>query len=103
MTRLNHYTNALKLCFVLAVSSISAVQGGNNSSVWLERSDHLRMAMRHILTIPENPGPLKPTTRTAVRTDDYSIEAVTYESEPGSRVTASLYLPSIAETPIPRF
>ena len=34
-------------------------------------------------------------------TDDYIIEAVTYESEPGSRVTASLYFPADTEMPVP--
>ena len=83
------------------ISSIKAAHTESDGSNWPARAEKLRTEMRRILSIPDNTVSLNPTSRTADKTDDYTIEAVTYVSEPGSRVTASLYLPADAEVPVP--
>ena len=66
-----------------------------------ERAAALRARVGEILTWPRER--LDPAGRThcEVRGDGYRIESVTYASEPGSRVTALLYLPDPVDEPAP--
>lgn len=69
-------------------------------SAWPDRSAELRQKMARALTLPLEHGPLAGQTHKITLGDGYTIESVTYASEPGSRVTALLYLPK-SETPVP--
>ncbi len=83
----------LALIFSFSVTSYAAN--------WENRARELRIGMREILTLPSMPCDLAPETRNAVQAGDYRIEAVSYQSEAGSRVTASLYLPARIDSPVP--
>ena len=67
---------------------------------WGERSIHLRARMRKILTFPADSIELDPVIHHQTEGDGHSVQAVTYASETGSRVTASLYLPK-SSLPVP--
>lgn len=60
---------------------------------WPGRADELRAKMATALTLPEVRVALDAQTHRSTPGDGYTIESVTYASEPGSRVTAVLYLP----------
>ena len=61
---------------------------------WAERSKQLRERIAEILTFPDERVPLAAETHRRLDGDGYTVESVTYASEPGSRVTALLYLPA---------
>lgn len=63
------------------------------SEPWATRSVHLRESIRASLKLPLEKPPLQPLVREVDKADMYRVEAVSYESEAGSRVSASLYLP----------
>ncbi len=65
---------------------------------WPARAAALRKQMAEALTLPETRVPLAPETHRTTPGKGYTIESITYASEPGSRVTALLYLP---ESPQP--
>jgi len=67
---------------------------------WPARAAALRARMAAALTLPETAAPLDVKTHRTTPGDGYTIESVTYGSEPGSRVTAHLYLPA-GEGPFP--
>lgn len=67
---------------------------------WPARAATLREKMAQALTLPATRGPLEAQTLKATLSEGYRIESVTYGSEPGSRVTALLYLP-VASAPAP--
>lgn len=68
---------------------------------WKERAPELRQAMREILTLPEPGEPIDARTHRNIDADKSTIEAVSFHSEPESRVTASLYLPKQGTPPYP--
>ena len=68
---------------------------------WADRAEELRQTVREILTFPEERVPIDGQTHRIIEGDGYRIECVTYQSEPGSRVTAHLYLPEPLEGPVP--
>lgn len=68
---------------------------------WEERVAHLRAEMARILQFPAERVALDPESRHAIEGDGYTVDAVTYAAEPGSRVTASLYLPAPLDGPVP--
>ncbi len=61
---------------------------------WAARSAHLREQMRGVLTLPDERVSLAPEIHRRITGEGYRIESLTYASEPGSRVTALLYLPA---------
>jgi dienelactone hydrolase len=65
----------------------------SQASPWPARATDLRLRMARALTLPESRVPLDAQTHRTTPGDGYRIESVTYASEPGSRVTALLYLP----------
>ena len=67
---------------------------------WLKRADSLREQVRGILTLPEDRVDPAPEIYGRIQGEGYTVEKVTYASEPGSRVSASLYLPQ-ADGPVP--
>jgi dienelactone hydrolase len=70
------------------------------SATWPERATELRAKMAAALTLPVERIPMDAQTHKTTPGDGYTIESVTYASEPGSRVTALLYLPQSA-APVP--
>jgi cephalosporin-C deacetylase-like acetyl esterase len=83
------------LIVVLATTSAAA---GSAQAEWMERSEALRQRVREVLTLPVERVDPDPVTHRRLESDGYTIECVTYASEPGSRVTAALYLPAAAGT-----
>ncbi|MFH1740169.1 MAG: acetylxylan esterase [bacterium] len=71
------------------------------ASEWQQRATALRQEIRTILTLPTEKIPLEPITHRVVQADEYTIEAITYASEPKSRVTALFYLPKPLDRPVP--
>ncbi len=63
------------------------------TTAWVARAESLRKQMASALTLPTERAPLAPETHRTTPGEGYTIESVTYASEPGSRVTALLYLP----------
>lgn len=87
-----------------------AAEAGNNidgttasafAKTWAARSALLRGNIVTLLGLPLEKTALLPLVREVVTTRNYRIEAVSYESEPGSRVSASLYLPIGSKAPVP--
>ncbi|MBN1291227.1 MAG: acetylxylan esterase, partial [Candidatus Latescibacteria bacterium] len=68
---------------------------------WKERSSQLRHQITEILTLPTDRVPLDGKTHRINHGDGYTIESITFASEPNSRVTALLYLPDPLESPVP--
>ena len=68
---------------------------------WNARSEYLRKNMCYILSLPDDRVPLETRTHRVTQGDGYRIESVTYASEPGSRITATLYLPDDTVKPVP--
>ena len=67
---------------------------------WPDRAAALRGKMADALTLPKSRVALEPATHRTTHGNGYRIESVTFASEPGSRVTALLYLPAV-EGPVP--
>jgi len=63
---------------------------------WPKRAEDLRAQMAQALTLPEERIALDAQTHRTTPGDGFTIESITYASEPGSRVTALLYLPEAA-------
>jgi cephalosporin-C deacetylase-like acetyl esterase len=57
--------------------------------------------MRTILDLPTTKIELDPKIHRTLRDASYTLESLTYASEPNSRVTALLYLPKEREKPVP--
>ncbi|HPO09680.1 MAG TPA: acetylxylan esterase, partial [bacterium] len=74
---------------------------GAHGKCWEERSTFLRWEIARILTLPTVRTPLDSVVHRTRCEPDYSIESITFASEPGSRVTALLYLPRNATHPVP--
>jgi dienelactone hydrolase len=68
---------------------------------WKHRASRLRNAMKDILTLPSEKMALAPRTHRTRTEEAYTIESISYASEPGSRVTALLYLPKERSTSVP--
>jgi dienelactone hydrolase len=68
---------------------------------WPPRAESLREQMRHVLSIPTARVALASTVHGGIDADAYTIQKVTYAAEPGSRVTANLYLPTHRVPPYP--
>ena len=68
---------------------------------WLEQSVHLRQQVCDILTFPSEKVPLDAEVHRTLPCGAYDIECITFASEPGSRVTALLYLPAHRRRPVP--
>lgn len=68
---------------------------------WPARAALLRQEMARILQFPEETVSLHPETHRTRCGTGYIIESITYASEPGSRVTALLYLPEQSDGPVP--
>ena len=60
---------------------------------WGQRSAILRQHVRTALTLPTERVPLEPVIHRERRGEGYLVQSVSYASEPGSRITALLYLP----------
>jgi len=85
--------------FLMSCSGNGEDQTGRLS--WDQRADELRREMRGILSIPADRVPLKAETHRIIEGDWFTLEALTYESEQGSRVTAHLYLPKDVNRHVP--
>ncbi|MFO7976563.1 MAG: acetylxylan esterase [Candidatus Hydrogenedentota bacterium] len=95
-------THAFFWGMVLAVGSMAPATAAEGLDTgWRDRADELRGTVREILTFPGERVPLEAQTHRTIEGDGYHIECVTYQSEPGSRVTAHLYLPASSDTPLP--
>jgi len=68
---------------------------------WEAHCAALRPALRRVFDFPEADGPLNPRTVGRVERDDFILEKVIYDAEPGSSVTAHLYLPKGVAFPVP--
>jgi Acetyl xylan esterase (AXE1) len=68
---------------------------------WGAHATELRERIAAILQFPDEKVDLAAQTHRTVPGDGYRIECVTFATEPGSRVTASLYLPADAKGPVP--
>lgn len=68
---------------------------------WPEYAEDLRRRIRETLILPEEPCDLEAEVTDTLDACAHRIEKVTYASEPGSRVTALLYLPNHAKPPHP--
>jgi len=68
---------------------------------WAAYSETLRAEIRAILTFPEEKTDLAPEVHRSIPCDGYVIDCVTFASEPGSRVTALLYLPATRQGRVP--
>lgn len=84
-------------CLLLVAWGVPGIAGDALGAPWPERSEILRERVREVLTLPAERVDLEAVTHRRVTGDGYVIECVTYTSEPGSRVTASLYLPADTE------
>ena len=84
----------------LALATIACTTTGCARSAWLQRSAELRREMRSILTLPSERIDLAPTTHRTRLENGCRIKSISYASEPGSRVTALLYIPS-EKSPVP--
>lgn len=84
-----------RMRLVLVTSMVVMLAGaGCARHEWMDRSASLRDHMRVILSVPDEGFDLDARVHRTVSGEGYVIHAVTYASEPGSRVTASLYLPN---------
>jgi len=87
----------ISLAFVFTLAGFALSAGGfarpaqNN---WTQHANQLRVQIREVLTFPEERTALDPKTHRRRESPGYAIESVSYQSEPGSRVTALLYLPT---------
>ncbi len=86
------------LALILGLAVLAAAEAVPDSAErldngWAERAEGLRQTVRDILTFPGERVAVEPQTHRVVDGEGYRIECVTYQSEPGSRVTAHLYLP----------
>ncbi|MBN2311065.1 MAG: acetylxylan esterase [Candidatus Hydrogenedentes bacterium] len=68
---------------------------------WEPHAAQLRHQIAGILGFPAEKGPLDAETHRTIDGGAYTIEPVTFASEPGSRVTALLYLPRPLDGPVP--
>ena len=68
---------------------------------WPERTSVLRQRVKEIFTLPSEECALAPEVHRVTQGEGYRIESVTYASEPGSRVTALLYVPESVESAVP--
>ena len=68
---------------------------------WETHTAKLRPLLRTIFDFPETSGPLCPRTVGKIERDDFTIEKVIYDAEPGSSVPAHLFLPKGVAFPVP--
>lgn len=68
---------------------------------WETRAGELRQTVRDILTFPAERVALDAQTHRTIDGEGFRIECVTYQSEPGSWVTAHLYLPVPTDASVP--
>lgn len=73
----------------------------SSREAWEAHCAALRPALRRVFDFPEADGPLNPRTVGRVERDDFVIEKVIYDAEPGSSVPAHLYLPKGVTFPVP--
>jgi len=85
------------LILTIAFSTLSQCEPTD----WTESSQRLREEMRTILDLPTTKIELDPKIHRTLRDASYTLESLTYASEPNSRVTALLYLPKEREKPVP--
>lgn len=60
---------------------------------WLAHAQRLRAALPEVFCLPKERCPLNPRIVAEKDYGDFSVQALVYDSEPGSSVTANLYLP----------
>ncbi|MBI2686336.1 MAG: alpha/beta fold hydrolase [Acidobacteria bacterium] len=66
------------------------------------RQQHVRKTIAELIgTLPAEKSPLNPRITGKFQRDGYTVENVIFESQPGFRVTANLYLPSSGARPFP--
>ena len=86
----------------LGISLIVGVVAAENASGdWTTRAALLREQMRDALALPTERVPLSAETHRSREGKGYTVESVSYASEPASRVTALLYLPENRDNPVP--
>jgi cephalosporin-C deacetylase-like acetyl esterase len=73
----------------------------NAGEDWTTRAGLLRQQMREALVLPTERVPLSAETHRSLQGEGYTVESVSYASEPNSRVTALLYLPKNRSKPVP--
>ena len=93
---------------MLAIAVISSVASSGElyamdamDNNWESHSKELRERIAAILQFPDEKVELTAQVHRTVAGDGYTVECVTFATEPGSRVTASLYMPCDAEGPVP--
>jgi cephalosporin-C deacetylase-like acetyl esterase len=66
------------------------------------RQDYVRKTMLEVMGgLPKEKSPLRARTTGQFSRDGYRVENVIFESQPGMRVTANLYLPTVGQPPYP--
>ena len=68
---------------------------------WEAHASQLRPDLCNVFDFPETGGPLSPRTVGKIERDDFTIEKVIYDAEPGSSVPAHLFLPKDVTFPVP--
>ena len=91
----------LLLIIVVFLRSVPATEPFAEQQNWNSRSTQLRRQMVEILTLPVERIPLDAVTHRTQSANGYTIESITFVSEPNSRITALLYLPEPLDGPVP--
>ncbi len=99
MYELNRHSIGLLYVFIFVCIWSCTVSA--ESENWDARAAYLRDEIAKVLTLPESKVALDAKVHRRLECGEYSIEALTYASEAGSRVTASLYLPKNTAEPVP--
>ncbi len=68
---------------------------------WVAHTARLRPRLHTVFDFPEISCPLCPRTVGKIERDDFTIEKVIYDAEPGSSVVAHLFLPKDVTFPVP--
>ena len=77
------------------------VTGIDSPEAWKEHQRQVRRALREAVGPFPEKTPLRPRVTRRIEKEDYRLEHIVYESQPGFHVTSTLFIPSGLRNPAP--